>query len=150
MDGLPVLAVGVGAHLWVEALEGHSRDVDAAPHGHCEEMEYKELASTCDKQSDTKVQLHPTLAIFREAGGQHTAGVAVLANDPAVAAGRVEVELFAHEVAETGRVQVGAGADDAVAREAAQLPGHVGQNVDWKEQNEFLKSMTCAAHHVTV
>lgn len=57
----------------------------------------------------------------------------MLADDPAVAAGWVEVELLAHEVAETGRVQVGAGADDAVAREAAQLPGHVGQDVHWKE-----------------
>lgn len=68
----------------------------------------------------------------------------MLANDPAMAAGRVEVELLAHEVAEAGRVQVGAGADDAVAREAAQLPGHVGQDIDWKKQNEFLKSMTWA------
>lgn len=72
--------------------------------------------------------------IFRQAAGRHTAGVSVLADDPAVAAGRVEVELLAHEVAETGRVQVGAGADDTVAREAAQLPGHVGQDVHWKEQ----------------
>lgn len=71
----------------------------------------------------------------------------MLADDPAVAAGRVEVELLAHEVAETGRVQVGAGADDTVAREAAQLPGHVGQDVHWKEQKRgkktFKKSDLC-------
>lgn len=36
VDGLPVLAVAVGAHLRVEGLEGHACDVDAAPHGHCE------------------------------------------------------------------------------------------------------------------
>lgn len=53
----------------------------------------------------------------------------MLSDDPAVAAGRVQVELLSHEVAETGRVQVGAGADDAVTGETAQLPGHVGQNV---------------------
>lgn len=53
----------------------------------------------------------------------------MLADDPAVAAGRVEVELLSHEVAETCGVQVGARADDAVTREAAQLPGHVGQDV---------------------
>lgn len=66
-------------------------------------------------------------AIFKSQS--HTTGVSVLSDDPAVAAGRVEVELLSHEVAETGRVQVGAGADDAVAGEAAQLPGHVGQDV---------------------
>lgn len=53
----------------------------------------------------------------------------MLADDPAVAAGGVEVKLLCHEVAETGRVQVGAGADDAVTGEAAQLPGYVGQDV---------------------
>lgn len=37
VDGLPVLAVAVGAHLRVEGLEGHACDVDAAPHGHCVE-----------------------------------------------------------------------------------------------------------------
>lgn len=63
VDGLPVLTVAVGAHLWVEALEGHSCDVDAAPYGHCEEIEKKkELALTQDEQSDIKVQLHWTLA----------------------------------------------------------------------------------------
>lgn len=56
----------------------------------------------------------------------------MLADDPAVAAGRVEVELLSHEVAETCGVQVGARADDAVTREAAQLPGHVGQDVHWR------------------
>lgn len=53
----------------------------------------------------------------------------MLSDDPAMAARRVEVKLLPHEVAETGRVQVGAGADDAVTGETAQLPGHVGQNV---------------------
>lgn len=71
----------------------------------------------------------------------------MLADDPAVAAGRVDVELLAHEVAETGRVQVGAGADDTVAREAAQLPGHVGQDVHWKEtkkqEKAFKKADLC-------
>ncbi len=56
----------------------------------------------------------------------------MLSDDPAVAAGRVEVELLSHEVAETGRVQVGARANDAVTGETAQLPGHVGQDVHWK------------------
>lgn len=56
----------------------------------------------------------------------------MLSDDPAVAAGRVEVELLSHEVAETRRVQVGARANDAVAGETAQLPGHVGQDVHWK------------------
>lgn len=53
----------------------------------------------------------------------------MLPNDPAVAAGRVEVQLLSHDVAETGRVQVGTRADDAVTGQAAQLPGHIGQDV---------------------
>lgn len=61
-----------------------------------------------------------------------TTGVPVLADDPAVAAGRVDVELLSHQVAEAGRVQVGAGADDAVTGEAAQLPRHVRQDVHWR------------------
>lgn len=38
----------------------------------------------------------------------------MLSDDPAVAAWRVEMELLSHEVAETGGVQVGARANDAV------------------------------------
>lgn len=53
----------------------------------------------------------------------------MLADDPAMAAGGVKAELLSHEVAETGRVQVGAGAYDTVTGEAAQLPGYIGQDV---------------------
>lgn len=59
----------------------------------------------------------------------HTAGVSMLSNDPAMTARGVEVELLSHQVAETGRVQVGARADDAVTWEAAQFPCHIGQDV---------------------
>lgn len=61
----------------------------------------------------------------------------MLSDDPAVAARRVEVELLSHEVAETGRVQVGAGANDAVARETTQLPGHVGENVHCSRERRW-------------
>ena len=64
--------------------------------------------------------------------GPPTTRVAVLPHDPAVAAGRVQVQLLAHQVAEAGGVQVGAGANHAVARETAQLPRHVGQDVHWE------------------
>lgn len=67
-----------------------------------------------------------TCVWFTEA---RTAGVAVLPDDPAVAARRVDVELLANQVAEAGRVQVGAGADDTVTGEAADLPGNIGQDV---------------------
>lgn len=56
----------------------------------------------------------------------------MLSDDPAVAAGRMEVEFLSHEVAKTGRVQVGARANDAVTGETTQLPGHIGQDVHWK------------------
>lgn len=56
----------------------------------------------------------------------------MLSDDPAVATGRVDVQLLSHEVAETGRVQVGARANDAVTGETTQLPGHVGQDVHWE------------------
>lgn len=36
MHGLPVLAVALGPHLRVEALQRNSGDIHAAPHGHCE------------------------------------------------------------------------------------------------------------------
>lgn len=55
----------------------------------------------------------------------------MLSDDPAMAAGRVEVELLSHDVTETSGVQVSAGANDAVTGETAQLPGHIGQDVDW-------------------
>lgn len=58
----------------------------------------------------------------------------MLSNDPAVATGGVKVQLLAHKVAETTGVQVGAGTDDAVTGETAQLPGHVGQDVNWDRQ----------------
>lgn len=58
-----------------------------------------------------------------------TAWVSVLSNDPAVATAGVQVELLSHQVAETGRVQVGAAADDAVLGQTAQLPGYVGQDI---------------------
>ena len=53
----------------------------------------------------------------------------MLSDDPAMAGGRVDVQFLSHQVAETGRVQVGAGANDTVAWETAQLPGDVGQDV---------------------
>jgi len=53
----------------------------------------------------------------------------MFSDDPGVAAGRVEVELLSNEVAETGGVQVGARANDAVTGETTQLPGHIGQDV---------------------
>lgn len=56
----------------------------------------------------------------------------MLSNDPAVAAGRVEVKLLSHQVAETCRVQVGARANNTVTGETTQLPGDVGQDVHWK------------------
>lgn len=56
----------------------------------------------------------------------------MLSDDPTMAARGVEVEVLSHEVAETGRIQVGARANDTVTGEAAQLPGHIGQDVHWK------------------
>lgn len=53
----------------------------------------------------------------------------MLSNNPAMAAGRVELQLLAHNVTEPSRVQVGATADHAVLGQTAQLPGHIGQNI---------------------
>lgn len=63
-----------------------------------------------------------------------TAGVAVLPQDPAIEAAGVDPQLVGHQEAESGRVQVGAAADDAVLGEAAQLPGHVGQHVNCRKE----------------
>jgi hypothetical protein len=43
---------------------------------------------------------------------------------------RVDVEVLGEEEPEPGRVEVGAGPDDAAGREARQLPGDVGEDVD--------------------
>lgn len=59
----------------------------------------------------------------------------MLPNDPTVAAGRMEVELFSHEVTETGRVQVGARANHSVTGKTTQFPGNIGEDVHW-EDNE--------------
>lgn len=65
----------------------------------------------------------------------------MLSDDPAMATGRVQVELFSHEVAEAGTVQVGARADDAMTWETAQLPSDVGQDVHWEgAEREMIKN----------
>lgn len=61
----------------------------------------------------------------------HTAGVAMLPDDPAVTARRMQVELLSHNVAETSRVEVCAGANHTMTGEATQFPGNVGQDVHW-------------------
>lgn len=71
----------------------------------------------------------------------------MLSDDPAVTAGGVEVKLLCHKVAETGRVQVGTRANDAVTRETTQLPGHIGENVHWGEKTRLARNLrlsTCA------
>lgn len=58
-----------------------------------------------------------------------TAGVPVLSQHPAIEGAGVDAEAFSHQVAEAGRVQVGAAADDTVLRQTAQFPGHIGQHI---------------------
>lgn len=53
----------------------------------------------------------------------------MLPQDPAIEAAGMDAQLVGHQIAEAGRVQIGATADDAVFGQAAQLPGHVGQDV---------------------
>lgn len=53
----------------------------------------------------------------------------MLPQDVAVEAARVDAQLLGHDEAETGRVQVGAAADDAVLGKAAEFPRHVGHDV---------------------
>lgn len=58
-----------------------------------------------------------------------TTGVSMLSNNPAMAAERMDIQSFAHEVAETGRVQIATTSNNAVFRKATDFPGHVGQNI---------------------
>lgn len=53
----------------------------------------------------------------------------MLSQNVAVEAACVDSQLLGHDEAETGRVQVGAAADDAVLGKAAELPRHVGHDV---------------------
>lgn len=59
-----------------------------------------------------------------------TAGVAMLSNHPAVAAGCVQTQFLTHQEAESSRVQVGAATDHTVPGKATQLPCHVGQDIN--------------------
>lgn len=59
-----------------------------------------------------------------------TAGVSVFPDHPAVAAGWMNSQLLPHQVTEPGRVQIGAAADHTVPGQTAQLPCHVGQDVN--------------------
>ncbi len=58
-----------------------------------------------------------------------TAGVAMFSQNPSVEAAGMQAQPLAHQIPEASRVQVGPAADDAVLGQAAQLPGHVCQNV---------------------
>lgn len=71
-----------------------------------------------------------------------TAGISVLSHDPSVAAQGVDAQPLSHEVAETGRVQIAATANNAVFGEATDLPGHIGQNIHWEEN----RGTTSATH----
>ena len=60
----------------------------------------------------------------------------MFADDVAVAAGGRYFQSLAEQHAEARRVEHGATADDAVPRQAAQLPRHVRQHVDGVRHNE--------------
>lgn len=53
----------------------------------------------------------------------------MLADDVAVAGDGGNAQLLGQQVAEPGRVEVSAGADDAVLRQSADLPSHVRQDI---------------------
>lgn len=53
----------------------------------------------------------------------------MLSQDIAIEAAGVNAQFLGHDVAEASRVQVGPAADNTVLWQAAQLPGHVGQNI---------------------
>lgn len=55
-----------------------------------------------------------------------TAGVTMLSQHPAIKGAGMNAEAFSHQVAEAGRVQICAAADDTVLGQTAQFPGHVG------------------------
>uniref|UniRef100_A0A9J7X0L6 Golgi transport 1Bb n=1 Tax=Cyprinus carpio carpio TaxID=630221 RepID=A0A9J7X0L6_CYPCA len=60
-----------------------------------------------------------------------TAIVAVFSQNPSVEAAGMDAHPLSHQVPKASRVQVGPAADDAVFGQAAQLPGHIGQNVHY-------------------
>lgn len=55
----------------------------------------------------------------------------MLAQNPAIEGGGVDAKALSHEVTEAGGVQVGAAANDAVLWQATQLPGDVGQHINY-------------------
>lgn len=64
----------------------------------------------------------------------------MLSQDVSVKAAGVDAQFLRHDVAEAGRVQVGPATNDTVLWQAAQLPGHVGQNIHcMNRQQRFLQ-----------
>lgn len=45
----------------------------------------------------------------------------------------MDAQALSHQETEAGGVQVGAAADDTVLGQAAQLPGHVGQHINYSQ-----------------
>lgn len=65
-----------------------------------------------------------------------TTGVSMLSNNPAMAAERVDAQPLAHQVAETGRIQIATASNHTVLREATDLPGHIGQNIHCQQDKQ--------------
>lgn len=59
-----------------------------------------------------------------------TAGVSMLSNHPAVAAGWMQTQFLTHQEAKPSRVQVSAATNYTVSGKATQLPRHVGQDIN--------------------
>lgn len=59
-----------------------------------------------------------------------TTAISMLANNISVAGSGCYAKFLGEKVAEPCGVQVGPGANDAVLREPADLPRHVGQNIN--------------------
>lgn len=53
----------------------------------------------------------------------------MLSKHPAIKWTGMDAKALGHQVAEAGRVQVSATANDTVLGQATQFPGHIGQHV---------------------
>lgn len=72
----------------------------------------------------------------------------MLSQDVAVKAAGVDAQFLRHDVAEAGGVQVGPATNDTVLWQAAQLPGHVGQNIHCMNTDKS-SYYRCTTKHLT-
>lgn len=86
----------------------------------------------------------------------------MFADDPAVAWSRSDIQTLWHQKSKPWWIQIGAGADDTILGQTAQLPRNICQDIDWiryhqqnriwtvvhQLRNDSLENVSIALHQI--